>query len=369
VAIDIVIAGLGAVGSATARQVAGRGVTVLGLDRHRPPHSLGSSHGGSRVIRETAFEHERYVPLARRALETWRRLERESGESLLHRTGVLFLGAPDAPIIAGTIASAATHGVPYRVLDAAELARQYPAFRRLEGVIGVLEPGAGWLEPERAVAASLRLATALGADLHYDEPLLGWDREGDGVVVTTPRATYRARRLLLAAGPWMPGLLGVYGRRLSVERQVQHWFAPAQPAAARLPVFIRQTHEAVWYAIPPAAPYGEIKVAVHHDGATADPASVARDATPAEIAATRALLERYVPALAGPHRRAEICLYTNSADGHFVIDRHPEHPGVVVASPCNGFGFKFASAVGEILADLLLDRPPGVDLSPFRLDR
>lgn len=368
--IDIVVAGLGAVGSATAWHLAARGVAVLGLDRYRPPHVLGSSHGGSRVIRETAFEHSRYVPLARRAYECWRQLEAESGATLLHRTGVLFLGTAEAPIVAGTIASAAASGVPYETLSADEVARRFPQFRDLEHVVGAFEPGAGWLDPERSVAACLRLAAAGGADLHFDEPMLGWEPDGTGVAVTTPRARHRARRLLLATGPWMPELLGAHGQALSVERQVQHWLSPADPgAASRLPIFIRQAPEGVFYALPPAAVDGTIKVAVHHDGAPTTPETVDRTVADAEIATTRALLERYVPALAGAHRRAEVCLYTNSRDGHFVLDRHPDHPAVVVASPCNGFGFKFASVVGEILADLLLDRAPKHDLTPFRLDR
>jgi sarcosine oxidase len=370
VTFDIVLAGLGAAGSATAWHLAGRGLRVLGLDRYHPPHSLGSSHGGSRVIRETAFEHPRYVPLARRAVENWRRLERESGESLLHLGGVLYLGAPTDPIVAGTLASGSEHAVPHDVLEEGELARRYPQLRRLKGLRGVFEPGAGWLDPERAVAMCLRLAAEREVDLHFDEPLLGWQADGTDLIVTTPRSRYETRSLLLAAGPWMPGLLGIHGRGLSVERQVQHWFTAADPdAASRLPVFVRQSDEGVFYALPPAARNGEIKIAVHHNGATTSPETVDRLVSPAEVDSTRSLLQRYVPALAGEHRRGAVCLYTNSADGQFVIDRHPHHPAVIVASPCGGFGFKFASAVGEILADLLLERPPAFDLRPFRLDR
>jgi sarcosine oxidase len=169
----------------------------------------------------------------------------------------------------------------------------------------------------------------------------------------------------------MPQLLGAAGRGLSVERQVQHWFEPVGHAGARLPVFIRQTGESVFYAVPPAARAdGAIKVAVHHDGAPTTPETVQREVGPEEVAATRRLLERYVPALAGAHRASVVCLYTNSADGHFVIDRHPQHPSVVVASPCSGFGFKFASAVGEILAGMLLDEAAGaLDLAPFGIGR
>jgi sarcosine oxidase len=368
VSFDIIVAGLGVTGSATAYHLAGRGLRVLGLDRYRPPHDLGSSHGESRVIRETAFEHSRYVPLARRAFENWRRLEAESGESLLHVTGVLFVGTLENPVVGGTLASAREHGVPHELLDAADLARRYPALRRLEGACGVFEPGGGWLDPERAVAACLRLAAERDVTLHFDEPVVRWEPEHDGVAVTTSRGRYRARRLVLAAGPWMPELLGPAAHGLTVERQVQHWFAASEDAA-RLPIFIRQVAEGVFYALPPAASAREIKVAVHHDGASTTPETVSRTVSLAEIGATHALLQRYVPALAGAHQRAAVCLYTNSRDGHFVIARHPEHAAVVVASPCSGFGFKFASVVGEIVADLAQDRTPEFDLTPFRFGR
>lgn len=364
---DIIIAGLGAVGSAAAYHLVGRGVRVLGLDRYHPPHALGSSHGESRVIRETAFEHPRYVPLARLAYDNWRRLERDSGEALLHVTGVLFVGSAGSPLVAGTVASARGYGVPHELLSAGDIAHRFPALQRLDEAVGVFEPGGGWLDPERCVAASLRLASERGASVRFEEPLERWEPDGEGVVVTTASDRYRAGRLLLAAGPWMPELLGGAGVSLSVERQVQHWFTAATADAARLPIFIRQVPEGVFYALPPTG--DEIKVAVHHSGAATTPATVDRHVSQGEIDGVRALLERYAPALGGEHRRAAVCLYTNSPDGHFVIDRHPAHPAVVVASPCSGFGFKFASAVGEILADLLRDRPSGVDLAPFRIGR
>lgn len=366
---DIILAGLGAMGSAAALHLAGRGLRVLGLDRYHPPHSLGSTHGGSRVIRETAFEHPRYVPLARRAYERWRRIETLTGESLLHITGTLFVGAPDSPVIRGTLASAQEHGVAHEWIPEGQLALRYPLLEGLDGAVGVLEPGGGWLDPERCVAACLGHAAKQGVDLRFDEPIERWEPDGDGVAVTTARRRYLAGRLLLCAGPWMPEMLGSVGATLGVERQVQHWFAPAREAAAfaRMPIFIWQTPKAVFYALPPSG--GTIKVAVHHDGERTTPDTVRRTVSDEEIEATQVLLQRYIPALAGEHRRAAVCLYTNSADGDFVIDWHPSHRTVLVASPCSGFGFKFASAIGEILADLLTGGNSWYDLAPFRIGR
>ncbi len=368
---DIILAGLGAVGSSTAVHLSGRGRRVLALDRFHPPHTMGSSHGGSRVIRETAFEHPRYVPLARRAYEQWRRLESATQTSLLHVTGVLYVGPSTGGLVSGTLASARQHDVNHEVFDRPALARRYQGLDDLEDSIGVFEPGAGWLDPEGAVAAALRHAATQGVELRFDEPLSRWEPSGDGVRVTTTRGTYEAGQLLLATGAWMPQLLGATGRGLTVERQVQHWFDPISEAGKTLPVFIRETVDAVFYALPPAARAdGAIKMAVHHDGAPTTPETVRRDVGNDEIAASRRLLERYAPGLAGAHRASAVCLYTNAADGGFVIDRHPAHRSVVVASPCSGFGFKFASAVGEIVAGLLLDDESGeFDLTPFRIGR
>lgn len=365
---DIILAGLGAMGSATAFHLAGRGLRVLGLDRYHPPHSLGSTHGGSRVIREIAFEHPRYVALARRAYAAWRHLEAATGEGLLHLSGTLFLGAPESPLMKGALASAREYGVPHEELPEAELARRYPLFRNLGGTVGVLEPGGGWLDPEGCVRAALTYAGAHGVELHWDEPLLGWTPGADGVSVATPTGRYQARRLLLATGPWMPAVLGPIGASFTVERQVQHWFATAAGTGIprEMPAFIWQTPEAVFYALPPAG--GEVKAAVHHDGDLTTPDMVRRTVSAEEIAATRALLHHYVPPFAGEHRRAAVCLYTNSPDGHFVIDHHPASDAVVVVSACSGFGFKFASAIGELAAELLVDGAASIDLRPYRLN-
>lgn len=288
---DIILAGLGAVGSSTAFHLSQRGLRVLGLDRFRPPHKQGSTHGGSRVIRETAFEHPLYVPLARRAYENWRRLEAATGESLLRVTGVLYVGPPGETLVAGTLTSARLHGIRHETLDATALAQRYPDFSAVGEAIGVFEPGAGWIDPERSVAAALPFAMDHGVELRFEEPLLRWEAAGRGVRVTTAGGQYEAGKLLLAAGPWMPGMLGADCAGLSVERQVQHWFAPAPGAAlGRLPVFIRQTAEAVFYALPTAATAdGAVKVAVHHDGAPTTPATVQRVVGEEEIAHTKSL--------------------------------------------------------------------------------
>lgn len=372
---DVIVAGLGAMGSATAFHLAGRkGLRVLALDRHHPPHTLGSTHGGTRIIRETSFEHPRYVPLVRRAYECWRRIEAATGRPLLRVTGGLFVGAPAGPFVAKSKESADIHGVPYEILPGAEIRRRFPAFRPEEGTVGFFEPGAGILGPETCVEACLQYAAAAGVELKFDEPLEQWETSGTGVTVTTSRGRYTAAKLLLATGPWMLDVLGRLGVTVTAERIVMHWFAaagdPARFDAARCPPPV-----ALWEFGPQAAfasfpiEGGEIKTTVHHGGEPTTPDSVRRDVAPDEIASMRDLLARFLPGANGAHRRSAVCLYTNVAGGDFLIDVHPEHPQVLLASPCSGFGFKFASAIGELLADLLVDGKTTWDLRAFGIGR
>jgi sarcosine oxidase len=366
---DVAVVGLGAMGSAAAHHLAARGLRVLGLDRHAPPHALGSSHGRTRIIREAYFEHPLYVPLVRRAYDLWAALERESGRSLLRITGGLNLGRPDGVLVAGARRSVEEHGLQHGVLDAAEVRARYPALQPEDGMVALWEPRAGILDPEACVAAHLQAAAANGASLRHDEPVLRWSADGDGVTVVTAGAEHRARRVILAAGAWIRSLLPDLHLPLTVERQVQFWFSvrerPDAFAPERCPVHLWELDgDRYFYGFPDLG-HG-VKLAMHHGGDVTDPDRVRRDVGDDEVAALRTLIRRYVPAADGPLRDASVCLYTNTPDGHFWIDAHPTHPRVLVASACSGHGFKFASAIGEILADLVTRGETAFDLAPFR---
>ena len=370
---DVIVAGLGAMGSATAFHLAGRkGLKVLALDRHHPPHTLGSTHGGTRIIRETSFEHPRYVPLVRRAYECWRRMEAATGQHLLSVTGGVFIGAADGPFVAKSKESADIHEVAYEILSPAEIRRRFPAFRPDEASVGFYEPGAGILGPEQCVRACLDYAKAKGIAVRFDEPVTRWAVKGDGVTVTTPRGTYSAGKLLLAAGPWMLDTLSRVGVPVTAERIVMHWFAPTGDAAlfdaARCPLALWEFGPNAAFASFPVED-GEIKTTIHHGGEPTTADTVRRDVGADEVAAMRAMLKRFLPGANGPHRRSAVCLYTNVAGGDFLIDTHPAHEQVLLASPCSGFGFKFASAIGEVLAELLVDGTTQWDLRPFGIDR
>jgi sarcosine oxidase len=369
---DVAIAGLGAMGSAAAWHLATRGQRVIGFDRFHPPHAMGSSTGRSRIIREAYWESPAYVLLVRRAYELWAELEAASFRTLLRATGGLVIGPENGALVSGAIQSARLHNVPYEELTAAEIRRRFPALQPDDSLVGVLEPRAGVLAPEGAIEAMLAEAARYGAELRYDEPILSWEPAGDGVVVRTAAGEYAARRLVLAAGAWMAG--GLTGLRLplTVQRQVMFWVQPSgdrrifQPAL--LPVWLWETREGpLWYGFPDLG--DGPKVARHHGGDTTTAEALDRTVTEADSAPVVSFLKSAIPGLNGPVTDARVCMYTNTPDEHFLLDRHPDCPAVLIASPCSGHGFKFAPTIGEILADLAMDRPPAFDLTPFGLQR
>jgi sarcosine oxidase len=347
---DAIVAGLGAHGSAAAYQLAKRGQSVLGFDRFARGHTLASFGGLSRIIRLSYYEHPSYVPLLKRAWQLWRELEHESGETLLTQTGGLYMGPPNGELVAGSLASARTHGLEHEVVDNAELQRRFPVFDVERDWIGVLDAKAGWLAPERSVEAHLRLAERHGASLKFAEPVERWERDGEGVRVTTARGDFRAKQLVIASGAWLSRLLPRLAPHLWVERSVLFWFEPRLDleAFAKLPVYIVEDTDRLYYGFPYDPGHG-LKMAGLHFGDRADPDTVDREPSAQDEERVRAWLRRRMPLANGERRRAQVCLYTNSPDGHFIIDR--DGP-VTYASACSGHGFKFASAVGEILADL-----------------
>jgi len=354
-AADVIVAGLGAHGSATAFALASRGASVLGFDRFARGHTLGSSGGLSRIIRLSYYEHPDYVPLLRRAWELWRALERDTGETLLHQTGGLYAGPPWGELVTGARASARTHGLDHEMLDTSALRARYPLFEWPERWVGLFERQAGWLAPERCIEAHLRLAEAAGATLCFGEPIERWESTVDGVRVSTRAGTYDARHLVLAAGAWTAQLAPSFAPELSVERNVLFWFEPRaeRDAFARLPVYIVQEPERMFYGFPYREGHG-LKVAGLHFGDEADPDTLDREASSQDEERVRAWLRRRMPLADGERREAKVCMYTNTTDGHFLIDFLPEDSNVVIASACSGHGFKFASVIGEIVADLVL---------------
>ena len=370
---DVAIVGLGAMGSAAAYQLARRGQRVLGVDRHAPPHAHGSSHGRTRMIREAYYEHPLYVPLVQRAYALWSALEKAAGgRRFFLRTGGLMVGHEAGTLVGGALRSAALHRLPHELLQPGKLRRNYPAFAPLDDMVGVFEPRAGILLPEAILKAQLDLAEHHGATLRRNTVVHGWAPSADGVVLRIGDDTVLAKQVVVAAGGWTGPLLPELALPLVVERQVIHWFEPARNpevfTAQRMPVSLWQLeHGAMFYTKPDLG--DGVKVGVHHDGATVTAETVDRRVSEAEDAHIVDLLRRFVPFAKGTLRERAVCTYTNTPDAHFIIDRHPDVPQVLLLSPCSGHGFKFASVIGEIAADLVVNGACGFDVSPFALAR
>ena len=358
-------------GTSTAYQLALRGQAVLGIDQFTPPHSFGSSHGKSRIIRETYFEDPLYVPLVKRAYNGWAELQARSGKRVLTRTGGLMIGASDGAIVSGARASAVEHRLPYEELSVSELRDRFPALRPPDDAVAIWEPRAGVLDPEAAIDAQLSLARAAGAELRFGEKVTSWRATAEGVEVTTISGTYAAARLVISAGPWMGELVPELSLPLTIERNAVYWFDPLKAAEFtpdKLPVFIHEYAPGrIWYGF---ANFGDgVKVALHHEGESTTAQTVRRAVSDSEVAAIRGLLKAFLPDADGALRATSVCLYTNTPDENFILDVHPEHPAVFIASPCSGHGFKFSIAIGEAIADVLMGERRRFDLSPFSLAR
>ena len=347
-AFDLIVVGLGGMGSAAAAHASARGKRVLGLEQFQPAHDQGSSHGRSRVIRLAYFEHPAYVPLLRRSYELWRRLEEQTGRRLLQITGGLMIGSPDSEVVSGSLRSARGHHLDHEMLDAAQIRRRFPPFTPAPETVALFENDAGVVFPEEAIRAHLDIAVDNGAHVHFDERVEEWTVANSGRIdVRTSRGRYECDRLILAPGAWAPELFKIDWLPLEVEPQQLHWFEPAGGesafAADRFPIYIWDLNNGVQFYGFPADDEGRVKVAFFRSKVKGEDAI--RDA-----------LRPCLPALAdGVLVETVTCKYTLTPDHHFVVGHHPDHANVVIASPCSGHGYKFASVIGEILADLAFD--------------
>ncbi|HEY1727778.1 MAG TPA: N-methyl-L-tryptophan oxidase [Candidatus Baltobacteraceae bacterium] len=356
---DTVVLGLGGMGSAALAHVASRGKRVIGLERFQPLHGFGSSHGNSRIIRQTYFLDGRYVTLVQRAYELWRELEAETGEALLNITGGLFVSTRDNTIVDGGLQSAREHGLAHELLERDEVARRYPSMHFREGEVALFEPTAGFLRPEACIGAHLRRAIESGAQARFGTSATRYEATANGVRVwTSDGEVIDADRLIVTAGAWLGGIAADLGLPLVVERQVMHWFAPAgtqnTDALESLPIFIVARKDGRVYGFPYVAGEG-IKIAFYRSFQPTDPDDVGREVRPEEVLPIRAFLDGLIPGAAATYLRSKVCLYTLTPDEHFVIGLHPAQSNVVIAGGFSGHGFKFCSVVGEIVADLALE--------------
>jgi len=380
-----IVIGLGAMGSATAYQLAKAGVKVLGIDQFNPPHKRGSSHGETRITRLATSEGEEYVPLVKRSHELWREIEKDSGLDILEQTGVLIMvggtgfgQSRGKDFLENLYELAEKNNIKHEKLSTGQIRERFPAFNLTGDEQGYYEYESGFVRPENAVQAQLDLANKYGASLNLNEKVLSYDSVDGLVTVTTDKGTYTADKLIITSGSWIKDLLPEKATVFSVHRQVLHWFDIADKNDYQqfrdLPVFIWAFGNGLndgFYGFPAiAGPSGGVKVANAVYETQTTPDEIDREVPDSEI---QAMYEHYVarqfPGLTSRSVKTATCLYTNTPDGKFVIDFHPQHKNIIIASPCSGHGFKHSAAIGEVLAQLTQTGTSNIDISKFSFAR
>ena len=377
---DVIVIGMGSMGSATAYQLAARKCRVLGLEQFNIGHDLGSGHGINRIIRLAYFEDPAYVPLLRRAYELWRQLQKISKERLLFLKGSLDVGPEDGVVVQGSLRSCAEFRLSHEHLEARDVNRRYPGWRLPSAMAAVYQRHGGFVLCERAVINYVTAAQSLGADIRAREEVRRWEVKGNEVIVETSRETYRAKRLVITAGAWASKLVATVKehRHAKAQRQVLLWTQPRSPELFQLnnfPVFNLESRRGQiserFYGFPIYGVPGFKIGKYYHRREAVDADTVDRACYPEDELVLREAISRYFPKANGPTMAMKTCMFSNSLDKHFVLDRHPDYPQVSVAAGFSGHGFKFASVVGEIMADLALEGASSrfPNLSLFRITR
>jgi len=369
---NTIVVGVGGMGSATCYELAKRGKRVLGLEQYDIPHDLGSSHGHTRIIRLAYYEDPSYVMLLHRSYELWEEIELVSDEHLLHITGSIDAGPADSWVFKGSWQSCIEHNLPHEVLTGQELSRRFPGYQLPYNTMALYQPKGGFLTPERCIVAYVWAAQKHGAEIHGRERVLDWEPIPDGVRVTTTRDIYEADSLVITAGAWNYKIVDYLDGLAVPERQVLAWLQPTRPeyfTAEQFPVFNVLVEEGRYYGFPvhsvPGFKFGKY----HHFQEFGDPELIDREEHDYDEAMLREFAMRYFPDGCGPTMSLASCMFTNTVDGHFIIDQHPIYPQISFAAGFSGHGFKFASVIGEIMADLAERGDTRHNIELFRLDR
>ncbi len=373
ITFEVIVLGLGANGSSALYHLSKTSYKVAGIDRFTPPHTYGSSHGESRIIRQAYHEHPMYVPLVKEAYKLWYELEKESKNKLFLQTGGIMLGDENASVVKGAKRSAETHGIAYEYLESEAIQQRYPAFKTSHDTVGVVEKEAGILFPEECIKANLQLSANNGAVLLFDEKVISIQPHHNGVEIITDKNKYQTHKLIVSAGAWLNQLLPDLHLPLTVERQVLYWFANTdillqpylQPNA--LPIYIWEYEpNKLFYGFPDLG--NGIKVAPHHAGRTINPDLLSQEVSDEEVKNMSGIVTEFVN-IKPKFSHSSVCMYTNTPDEHFIIDFHPQYHNIIIGSPCSGHGFKFSSLTGKILADMALEKEVPFDLKPFAITR
>jgi sarcosine oxidase len=368
---DAIVVGVGGVGSAATYHLADRGLDTLGIERYDIPHTMGSSHGSTRIIRRVQHEGPAYVPLVERAYELWRDLEARTGRDLLHVTGSVHTGPPGTSVVGDAREACDAHDIPYETLAAEAVNERFPGYDLPESFRAVYQPDGGFLDCEQGTIAHVEAAHGAGATVRARERVVDWSETTDGVRVRTDKGRYAADELVVTAGPWTRELLPELAPETVPVRAVMAWLQPDRPewfTPDRFPVFVLRDEPSGGYGFPRHDVPG-FKFGVSDPSPVADPETMDREPTRAEEEIHRRFAERYFPSGAGPTVGLTTCLWSMSDDEHFLLGRPEGYDAVTVGAGFSGHGFKFASATGEVLADVAAEGGTDHDIEPFDVNR
>lgn len=370
---EVIVIGVGGMGSAAAYHLASRGIDTLGIERFDIPHSMGSSHGITRIIRRGQYENPEYVPLAERSYELWRELEAITDRDLLHVIGGVDAGPPEGEVFPNSRESCREHNIEHEILSGREVNERFPGYEIPADHKAVYQPESGFLVPEQCIIAHVEAAQERGAEIHARERVLEVSTDhGSDVRVETDHDTYRADQVIVTAGAWAREFAPELADELVPVRQVLAWLQPSDPSLFdpdSFPVFIHETETERYYGFPRFDVPGFKFARFNHFAEEVDPDEMPREPRKEDEDMLRAYARRYFPEGAGPTMQLSTCLFTNTPDGHFILDTAPGQPKVTLGAGFSGHGFKFASAIGEILADLALDGETDHNIELFLADR
>ncbi|HLG41503.1 MAG TPA: N-methyl-L-tryptophan oxidase [Chitinophagaceae bacterium] len=374
---DVIVIGVGSMGSSASYHLAARGYKVLGLEQFDITHELGSHAGQSRIIRKAYFEHPDYVPLLTRAYEGWKDFEEETGTQLYYRTGLLYSGKSGNEIIRGVKQSASLYNIPVENINFPE--KRFTQFKIPADYETLFEPDAGFVTPERAIRLYAQQAVKKAAKIHISEKVIEWKKEGPGIKVVTDKNKYNCSKLIITAGAWSAKLIPALTGKIKVTRQFVAWVKPKHPDEFKLGKFpcwmiADDIRPGAYYGFPvlPCDTFGEpagLKLAYHYPGIVTEPDKVNRQTISEDIEDLKYALQKYLPGTFDSFISTKICLYANSPDENFIIDKLPGEENIVIACGFSGHGFKFIPVVGEILADLAIEGKTQQPINFLRAER
>ena len=369
---DVIIIGLGAMGSATSMFLSHNGIKVIGFDSYSPPHEFGSSLGHTREIREAYHEGTTYVPIVQRAYEIWLEMNENSKVPIIETYGGLLIGRKTGDI-ENALKSANKYDIPIKKMTNDEISQKFSVLYPPKEYIGLLESRGGAVFVENSINHMLNTALNNGSIHKYNERVVRWSKKSNYYLVETNLGNYKAEKLVFSSGAWITKLLPPLKLPIKIERQVLFWFSPRKNPDKFKSINMPNSgwdldNGLSFYTMPNLENRG-FKVAMHHNGEFVDPDTLIRESNDSDLKMVRDFLEEYIPDGNGELIDSKVCMYTDTPDQDFLIDSHPDDENIIICSPCSGHGFKFTPAIGEICSSLIINNSTNFDLDKFSLER